>query len=62
LLGVLPALTEDYQPIDDHRASAAYRMATAKALLQKAIREVASNTTSHSRVFGLREIDIGRVA
>jgi xanthine dehydrogenase small subunit len=62
LLAALPALAEDYQPIDDHRASAAYRMATARALLQKAIREVISNTTRHSRVVGFREIDIGRVA
>jgi xanthine dehydrogenase small subunit len=58
----LPALAEDYQPIDDHRASAAYRMATARALLQKAIREVISNTSRTSRVVGVREIDIGRVA
>ncbi|MGH6873391.1 MAG: xanthine dehydrogenase small subunit, partial [Aestuariivirgaceae bacterium] len=62
VLAALPALAEDYQPIDDHRASAAYRIATAKALLQKAIREVASGTTRHSRVIGFREIDIGRVA
>jgi xanthine dehydrogenase small subunit len=62
LLAALPALAEDYQPIDDHRASAAYRMATARALLQKAIREVISNTTRNSRVVGVREIDIGRVA
>jgi xanthine dehydrogenase small subunit len=62
LLAALPALAEDYQPIDDHRASAAYRMATARALLQKAIREVISNTTRHSRLVGFREIDIGRVA
>jgi len=62
MLAVLPSLAEDYQPIDDHRASAAYRMATAKALLQKAIREVISNTTRHSRVVGFRETDIGRVA
>src|SRR5215207_5208324 len=62
MLAVLPSLAEDYQPIDDHRASAAYRMATARALLQKAIREVISNTTRHSRVVGFRETDIGRVA
>jgi xanthine dehydrogenase small subunit len=62
LLGALPALAEDYQPIDDHRASAAYRMATAGALLQKAFREVASDTSRHSRVIGFREVDIGRVA
>jgi xanthine dehydrogenase small subunit len=62
LRAALPALTEDYQPMDDHRASAAYRMATARALLQKAIREVISNTSRASRVVGVREIDIGRVA
>jgi xanthine dehydrogenase small subunit len=62
LRAALQALAEDYQPIDDHRASAAYRMATARALLQKAIREVISNTSRDSRVVGFREFDIGRVA
>jgi xanthine dehydrogenase small subunit len=49
------ALREDYQPIDDHRASARYRAETAHALLGKALIEAAGTSTSRTRVVGRRE-------
>ncbi len=36
------AMAEDYQPIGDMRASAEYRLVAARALLRKALMEVAS--------------------
>jgi xanthine dehydrogenase small subunit len=50
-----PAIEQDFLPIDDHRASAAYRLETARALLIKALTEVAGERTSRTRVVGLRE-------
>jgi xanthine dehydrogenase small subunit len=55
------ALAEDYRPISDHRASAAYRMATAQALLEKARREIAVQSSRHTRVVGQREALVGRL-
>jgi xanthine dehydrogenase small subunit len=55
-------LTDDFDPISDHRASAGYRTATAKALLQKALREIASNSSEMTRLIGVREQALGRVA
>jgi xanthine dehydrogenase small subunit len=55
------ALAEDYRPISDHRASAAYRMATAQALLEKARREIAVQSSRHTRVVGQREVLVGRL-
>jgi xanthine dehydrogenase small subunit len=49
------ALAEDYQPIGDMRASAAYRMETAQALLRKALIEIAGRSTAETRVVGWRE-------
>ena len=37
-------LADDFAPIDDHRASAAYRIETAKALSVKRSHEIASQT------------------
>lgn len=51
----IEALGEDYAPISDMRASAAYRMETAKALLAKALVECAGAPTSRTRVIGRRE-------
>lgn len=51
----IAALEHDYKPIDDFRASAAYRMATAKALLTKALLEIAGTPTAATRVVGHRE-------
>ena len=59
---VMAVLAEDFKPISDHRASAGYRMATAKALLEKVLREITSNRTDDTRVIGVREADLGRVA
>ena len=48
------AMTEDYQPIGDMRASAEYRLVAAQALLRKALIEVASGQSMATRVAGLR--------
>ena len=49
------ALAEDFSPIDDHRASAAYRMRVACSLLLKALAEIAGRPTSETRITGFRE-------
>jgi xanthine dehydrogenase small subunit len=51
----LSALQEDYQPIADMRASAEYRADMAKALLCKALMEVASGRSRPTRIAGIRE-------
>jgi xanthine dehydrogenase small subunit len=51
----LSALDSDYQPITDMRASADYRAQTAKALLRKALIEVAGAMSRETRVVGWRE-------
>ncbi|CAN5371620.1 xanthine dehydrogenase small subunit [soil metagenome] len=50
------ALREDFTPIDDHRASARYRVETAHALLGKALIEAAGTATSRTRIVGQREV------
>ena len=52
-----PAIAEmavDYQPIGDMRASAEYRLVTARAFLRKALMEVAAGNTNATRVIGVR--------
>jgi xanthine dehydrogenase small subunit len=49
------ALREDFKPLDDHRASARYRIETAHALLGKALIEAAGTATNRTRVVGVRE-------
>jgi xanthine dehydrogenase small subunit len=49
------ALREDFSPLDDHRASARYRMETAHALLGKALIEAAGTASTRTRVTGIRE-------
>ncbi len=51
----IEALALDYQPIDDMRASAAYRLSTARALLQKAMFELSAAPTRMTRILGHRE-------
>jgi xanthine dehydrogenase small subunit len=51
----LDGLAADFTPIDDQRASAAYRRAVARALLRKALTEIAGTTSRHTRVVGIRE-------
>ena len=51
----ISALAEDYQPIADMRASAEYRLDMARALLRKALMEVASGNSRCTRLIGMRE-------
>ena len=53
--GAAAALAEDFSPIDDHRASAGYRMRVARSLLLKALAEIAGRPTSETRITGFRE-------
>ena len=48
------ALAQDFQPIDDMRASAEYRMQAAQGLLTKALTEIAGKATDATRVIGMR--------
>ena len=50
----LKALSEDFTPLDDMRASAAYRLQAAAALVAKAIAEIAGAPSDETRVFGRR--------
>ena len=50
----IAALVEDYQPISDMRASAAYRLDVAQSLLRKALIEIAGAALGETRVGGLR--------
>ncbi len=50
----LAALAQDYQPLDDHRASAAYRRTVARNLLLKALHEIAAGRTDGTRLAGGR--------
>ena len=49
------ALAGDFSPIDDHRASAAYRMRVARSLLVKALAEIAGRPSAETRAVGVRE-------
>jgi xanthine dehydrogenase small subunit len=51
----LSAIDTDFSPIDDQRASAGYRRDVARALLRKALTEIAGTPTHHTRVVGVRE-------
>lgn len=51
----IAALATDYEPIDDMRASAEYRLVAACAFLRKALMEVAGGTSRATRVVGVRE-------
>jgi xanthine dehydrogenase small subunit len=56
------ALAEDFQPLDDMRASAAYRLDVAGSLVEKALIEIGGAPTSATRVFGLREAVVAPAA
>ena len=47
-------LAQDFQPIDDMRASAAYRLQTAQALLAKALHEANGHPSTATRLIGQR--------
>jgi xanthine dehydrogenase small subunit len=49
------ALAADFAPITDQRASAAYRVRVAEALLRKALIEIGGATSHTTRVVGWRE-------
>jgi xanthine dehydrogenase small subunit len=51
----LAAVARDFQPLDDHRASAAYRATVARNLVFKALSETASGQTRSTRIIGQRE-------
>jgi xanthine dehydrogenase small subunit len=51
----LNAVVEDYSPIGDHRASALYRIETARSLLGKALVEAGGTVSSQTRITGIRE-------
>ena len=56
------ALASDFQPIDDMRASARYRLETAQALLQKALHETGGEASAATRLVGLRPGETVRAA
>ena len=56
------ALETDFQPIDDMRASARYRLETAQALLQKALHEAGGEASAATRLVGLRPGEAERAA
>src|SRR5262249_2264436 len=49
------ALAGDFAPIPDQRASAAYRLQVAQALLRKALIEIGGAASNTTRVVGWRE-------
>ncbi len=52
---VRKALAQDLSPIDDHRASAHYRLRVAGALVLKALDEIAGRASGETRVRGHRD-------
>jgi len=52
----MAAVARDYQPLDDHRASAAYRATVARNLVFKALSETASGETGATRIVGRRDV------
>jgi xanthine dehydrogenase small subunit len=50
----LEELKRDFVPIDDMRASKEYRLRAARALVRKAIAEIAGASSAETRVFGRR--------
>jgi len=55
--GALDALSQDYAPLSDLRASAGYRMAVARNLLVRTLAELAVGTTAVTRLVGRRSGD-----
>ena len=49
------ALGQDFTPLDDHRASAAYRLQVGKNLIVKALAEIAGAPSDATRIIGHRE-------
>jgi len=51
----MASIARDYQPLDDHRASSAYRSTVARNLVFKALSETASGETRATRIVGQRD-------
>lgn len=51
----IEAIGRDFQPIDDARATASYRLTTARALLQKTLFEISAAPSSITRINPTRE-------
>ncbi len=49
------AVAQDFTPLDDHRASAAYRMQVARNLVVKALAEIAGAPSGATRIVGRRD-------
>ncbi|SVD48603.1 uncharacterized protein METZ01_LOCUS401457, partial [marine metagenome] len=60
--GAINALALDFQPIDDMRATAVYRLQTAQSLLLKALHEIGGASSAEMRVFGLRPGEVPNAA
>ncbi|MBN9670599.1 xanthine dehydrogenase small subunit [Roseibium aggregatum] len=58
----MQALLSDFTPLSDMRASAEYRMETARALLAKALMEISGTAPEEIRVLAKREADRDRAA
>jgi len=56
------AILDDFTPLSDMRASAEYRMETARALLAKALMEISGTAPQEVRVLAKREADHDRAA
>lgn len=54
ITSVVARLAEDFTPLDDHRASAAYRLTVAGNLIRKAFAEIAAGERSSTRIQPLR--------
>ncbi|HEX8167755.1 MAG TPA: xanthine dehydrogenase small subunit [Beijerinckiaceae bacterium] len=52
----LSALSRDFTPLTDHRASASYRALAARNLLFKTLTEIAAGDTRETRIAGRREL------
>ena len=60
--GAIAMLSEDFAPPSDERASAAYRLDTAKALLLKALTEVRGAASASTRIAEPREVLLEHLA
>ncbi|AXS40592.1 xanthine dehydrogenase small subunit [Breoghania sp. L-A4] len=58
----LRCIGEEFTPLTDMRASSSYRSETARALLAKALVEIAGMNTARTRITGIREAALDPVA
>jgi xanthine dehydrogenase small subunit len=59
---VIDMIGDDFSPAGDARASAAYRLACARALLLKALNEVRGADSATTRVTRSREVILEHIA